>query len=181
MHPLEARHPVGTGRMAHRCLSNSKLWVGKEFGEGSELVQLLRDPAVQPLLLYPGPGSLDLSKLSSEQKTTLLESKREPVIIVLDATWSLAQKMLRLSPDLQKVQRVSFAPEKHSRFLVRKQPRPECLSSLEAIHRMLTILDESRASGYYDGMLEVFDRMVAKQLAYGEQHAVPPLLSAVID
>jgi DTW domain-containing protein YfiP len=171
MHPLEARHPVGTGRMAHRSLSNSHLWVGKEFGEGSELIQLLRDPVVQPLLLFPGPKSLDLSKLSSEQKDALLNSKREPVIIVLDATWSLAKKMLRLSPELQRIQRVSFAADSRSRFLVRKQPQPECLSSLEAIHRVLTIVDETNSRSY-DGMLEAFEKMVAKQIAYGKATAL---------
>jgi DTW domain-containing protein YfiP len=163
MHPLEARHSVGTGRLAHRCLENSRLWVGIGFDDQSELARLVRDPAVNPLLLFPGPDSADLASLSHERRAELLDSAREPVVIVIDATWTIANKMLRLSPVLQEVPRVSFTPGPRSRFLVRKQPRPECLSSLEAIHRVLCLLDRPER---YDGMIRVFESMVSKQLAF---------------
>ena len=141
MHPLEARHAVGTGRMAHRCLSNSKLWIGERFGPESELAALLRDPGVSPMLLFPGSDSLALDGLPDGDRSRVLNPAREPVLIVLDATWSLAKKMLRQSSALEGVPRVSFSPAGKSGFLVRRQPRPECLSSLEAIHRVLSLLD----------------------------------------
>ena len=166
MHPLEARHPVGTGRMAHRCLSNSKLWVGSQFQEGSEFVSWVRHPEIQPFLLFPGKASRDLSVLSHFEKREFLDAARRPVVIILDATWDLAQKMLHHSPELQRMPRVSFAPEAKSRFLIRKQPRPECLSSIEAIHRVLSLLDDSQS---YDGMLRVFDRMVQRQLEFAQK------------
>jgi DTW domain-containing protein YfiP len=163
MHPLEARHPVGTGRLAHRCLENSRLWVGTGFDETSELACLIRDPAVNPLLLFPGPESLSLDALAPEKRSELLDSSREPVVIVLDATWSIANKMLRQSPILRSVPRVSFLPGPRSGFLVRRQPRPECLSSLEAIHRVLCLLDRPER---YEGMLRVFESMVSRQLSF---------------
>jgi len=163
MHPLEARHPVGTGRLAHRCLENSRLWVGVGFDDQSELARLVRDPAVNPLLLFPGPESVDLATILPEKRAQMLDPGREPVVIVIDATWSIANKMLRLSPVLQEIPRVSFTPASRSQFLVRRQPRPECLSSLEAIHRVLCLLDEPER---YDGMIRVFESMVSKQLAF---------------
>lgn len=166
MHPLEARHPVGTGRMAHRSLSNSLLWIGTEFGADSELATLLAQPGCRPCLLYPGPGSLSLDTLTQAERDRLLPPEEDPVLIVLDATWDLAQKMLHHSPILQKIPRVSFESRETSRFLIRKQPRPECLSSLEAIHRVLTLL---RDPADHSGMLWVFDQMVERQLAYSKK------------
>ena len=162
MHPLEARHPVGTGRMAHRCLSNSRLWVGTHFDHDSELARLIEDPGVLPLLLFPGPGSVDLACVPTLE--------REPVIIVLDATWHLAQKMLHHSPILKSLPRVSFSPDAPSRFLIRRQPRAECLSSLEAICRVLELSGNPEPVG---PMLRVFDRMVAQQLAYAGRPGAP--------
>lgn len=163
MHPLEARHPVGTGRLAHRCLQNSKLWVGTRFDERSELASLIRDPGVNPLLLFPGAESLSLDALDDGKRSELLDPAREPVVIVLDATWSIANKMLRQSPVLQGIPRVSFGPGPRSGFLVRRQPRPECLSSLEAIHRVLCLLDRP---DHYAEMIRVFESMVSRQLSF---------------
>jgi DTW domain-containing protein YfiP len=163
MHPLEARHPVGTGRLAHRCLSNSRLWVGTEFDEQSELACLIRDPSLNPLLLFPGAESISLDGLDDDRRSEILDSTRESVVIVLDATWSIANKMLRQSPVLQAIPRVSFSPGRRSGFLVRRQPRPECLSSLEAIHRVLCLMDGPER---YEGMLRVFESMVSRQLAF---------------
>jgi len=163
MHPLEARHPVGTGRLAHRCLSNSRLWVGTEFDEQSELACLIRDPSLNPLLLFPGAESISLDGLDDDRRSEILDSTRESVVIVLDATWSIANKMLRQSPVLQAIPRVSFSPGPRSGFLVRRQPRPECLSSLEAIHRVLCLMDGPER---YEGMLRVFESMVSRQLAF---------------
>lgn len=165
MHPLEARQAVGTGRIAHRCLENSQLWIGTQFGSDSPIADLIRDPAVNPLLMFPGPNSLDLEGLEPTERSKLLNSSREPVLIVLDATWSLAKKMLRLSPVLHDVPRVSFVPRARSAFVVRRQPRPECLSSLEAIHRVLCLLDRPEP---YVGMLRVFQSMVTRQLSFSQ-------------
>ena len=152
--------------MVHRCLSNSRLWVGTEFNQESELDQLIRDPNTQPLLLYPGSRSISIDSLTHEDREALLPSTKDPVVIVLDATWDLAQKMLHRSPTLQSIPRISFQSRDPSRFRIRKQPKPECLSSLEAIHRVLTLLDPG---GTYDAMLGVFDRMVERQIEYARQ------------
>ncbi|NDE17267.1 DTW domain-containing protein [bacterium] len=157
---------MGTGRMAHRSLTNSLLWVGASFGRDSELAALLAQPGSRPFLLYPGPRSLSLDTLTAAERERLLPAGEDPVLIVLDATWDLAQKMLHHSPILQDIPRVSFESRETSRFLIRKQPRPECLSSLEAIHRVLTLL---RDPADHSGMLRVFDQMVERQLAYSKK------------
>jgi DTW domain-containing protein len=78
--------------------------------------------------------------------------------------------MLRLSPSLAALPKVSFEPPGLSRFEIRKQPARECLSTLEAIHHVIELLGpdcgfdvEGRA---HDHMLELFDRMVDRQIDY---------------
>lgn len=169
MHPLEAKHPIGTGRMAHRCLANSELWINRNFADDARVHALLNDPKISPLLLFPGPASRDISALSQQERVTLVTAEREPVVIVLDGTWNLAKKMLHHSPNLQQIPRICFTPPRLSRFLVRKQPNEQCFSTLEAIHEILTLTDPTRREGEpapYDHLLDVFDQMVAKQLAY---------------
>lgn len=169
MHPLEAAHPIGTGRMAHRCLSNSQLWVGENFAQSKAVNELINDPKLFPLLLFPGPQSRDISALAPTERTSLCPPDREPVVIILDATWDIAKKMLFHSPNLQTLPRICFQPSRLSRFLIRKQPNPQCFSTIEAIHETLCLLDPTSApegARPHDHLLEVFDAMVAKQLSY---------------
>lgn len=167
MHPLEARHPVGTGRLAHRSLSNSTLWVGSEFKENSELGFLVRDPKVQPLLLFPGPRSRNLTRMTAEERAFVFEGSREPVVIVIDATWDLAQKMLHHSPPLQSIERVSFESQSLSRFEIRKQPKPECLSSIEAIERVIELVNGlESAKQQSQNMMRLFLKMVDHQKSF---------------
>ena len=167
MHPLEARHPVGTGRLAHRSLSNSTLWVGSEFRQDSELGLLVRSPTIRPLLLFPGPHSHSLSRMSGEERASLFGGPREAVVIVIDATWDLAQKMLHHSPPLQAIERISFDAESRSRFEIRRQPRPECLSSVEAMERVMELVN-GKESGRLQSqnMMRLFLKMVDHQKSF---------------
>jgi DTW domain-containing protein len=171
MHPLEARHRVGTGRMVHRCLSNSRLWIGASFDEKSDAGRFLADPGRRSMVLFPGPESVLLDRLSREERCARLEGERESVLVILDATWPLARKMLKTSPALQTLERVSFTPEGTSGFKVRRQPHPQCLSSLEAIHRVLGFFSDPAD---HQGMMELFRRMVSRQAAYTERLKVHP-------
>jgi len=166
MHPLEARHRVGTGRLAHRSLANSHLWIGTQFGADSEVAGLIADPGLKPLLLYPGNGSVDLARITSEQRKEYFGGEREPVVIILDATWSLARKMLHHSPLLQRIPRVAFEAGERSRFMVRKQPSEECLSSIEAIHRVLCLAGDAAQQESLAPMMRLFDQMVAWQSGF---------------
>lgn len=169
MHPLEAKHPVGTGRMAHRVLSNSELWVGTDFQNSKSLQSLLSDPKVHPMLLFPGPQSCDLSQLTENSRSELLPSDKEAVVIVLDGTWHLAKKMLYRTPRLQTLPQISFTPTRPSRFIVRRQPHDLCFSTIEAIHEVLTLMSADQSQSEppeQDVLLEIFDEMVKKQLSF---------------
>jgi DTW domain-containing protein YfiP len=88
-------------------------------------------------------------------------------VFVLDATWSGARKMLRLSPNLQALPRVMFTPSAPSRYLIKQQPVEGCLSTLEAVHELLTALDKLGLDRYErpEQLLAIFKKMQDYQIA----------------
>lgn len=169
--------------MAHQILSNSLFWEGQKFRESEKLKNLLADPKIFPVLLFPGEGSLQLSNLSMEERRSAFPLDRELLVIVLDATWNLAKKMLRQSPLLQTLPRICFTPNTPSEFVIRKQPKSYCYSTIEAIHQVLNLMNEPMNEQMkegmnrdvqpdpFEGLISVFKKMVKQQLDY--QNARP--------
>lgn len=166
MHPHEVKKTIGTGRMTYHCLSNSELWIGSEFNESEKLNSLLNNKEYSPVLLYPGPQSINLSLINKEQRQKVFKDHKTPLVIVLDATWIYAKKMLYRSPNLQTLPRISFDTPRLSRFLMRKQPREECFSTIEAVHHVIELFDFEEGSTKHNHLLEVFNTMVDQQLEY---------------
>lgn len=173
MHPKEFKQEkAATGRLTHLCLANSTLHVGVGFDEHEPVQELLRDPQNLPVLLYPGPSALNLSAPSASSAAQLatldaqLQAGRRLVVFLLDATWALGRKMLRLSPTLQQLPRVMFTPTSPSRYVIKQQPHPACLSTLEATHELLLALERAGLDQYPlpDQLLGIFQRMQEFQL-----------------
>jgi DTW domain-containing protein YfiP len=172
MHPKEyKREKAATGRLTHLCLPHSRILSGVSFENEPELRTLLDDPALHPVLLFPGATALNLSTAPTIGTPALADLRarlatRTLVVFILDATWALGRKMLRLSPVLQALPRLMFTPAAPSRYVIKQQPHPACLSTLEATHELLTAL---AAAGLDDYPLPaqlpaVFDRLQAFQL-----------------
>ena len=170
MHPKEARkQKSGTGRLCHLALKNSRLHVGVDFTNDSEVCDLIEDPEYTSVLLFPAPRAVNLSQDDGYRSLTGRQGKLQ--IFVVDATWSLAGKILRLSENLRTLPAVSFTPRQPSRFQFKKQPRAECLSTLESIHLLLELGQEQ---GVEDSdrnvaqLSEIFERLVQIQLQGAE-------------
>lgn len=176
MHPKEYKEEkAATGRLTRLCLANSELHMGKGFDEDPAVQSLLADPANGCVLLYPGPTAVNLSTLpaalapaAGAGKLASLPPALRPtpgasrlVVFVLDATWSLARKMLRLSPSLQRLPRIVISPSAPSRYLIKQQPHPGCLSTLESVHELLLALERAGLDEYPlpRQLLDLFDRM----------------------
>ncbi len=159
MHPKEYKHEkAATGRLTHLCLANSAIHVGIEFDRDETVQALLSDPKNFPVLLYPGP---DARNLSTGALTAADLNGRQLVMLVLDATWSCARKMLKLSPSLQRLPRVMFNAATRSRYVIKQQPQDGCLSTLEATHEVLLALARSGLDAYPlpAQLPALFDRM----------------------
>jgi DTW domain-containing protein len=163
MHPKETREKAATGRLTHLCLADSELHVGIAFDDHVDVQALLHDPKNFPVLLYPGRDALNLTDLSASQLSPLNAQlhQRQLVVFLLDATWAMGRKMLKLSPSLQRLPRVMFTPAAPSRFVIKQQPHPGCLSTLEATHELLVALERAGLDAYPlpDQLLGLFQRM----------------------
>jgi DTW domain-containing protein YfiP len=157
---MEARKTKnGTGRLAHLALPGSELLVGVDFSGDRRVTELIQDPAFDCRLLYPGPAGGDAPPSSAT-----------PVLFVLDATWPCAKKMVRLSSNLQALPRQSIRVGRPSEFLIKHQPDPTCLATVEAVDRVLVALAAAGHETYSvddsDRLLLPFRRMNAMALAY---------------
>lgn len=159
MHPKEYRQEkTGTGRLTHLCLPNSELHVGLAFDGHEEVQALISDKGNFPMLLYPGAAARNLSDGAMAPADL---GGRRLLVFLLDATWSGARKMLKLSPTLQRLPRIMFTPSAPSRFVIKQQPAPGCLSTIEAVHELATALERAGLDRYpHPGqLLEILRRL----------------------
>ena len=164
MHPKEfKREKLATGRLTHICLPNSEIHMGIGFDEHAKVQALLADPQYQPMLLYPSEGARDLGKGDLVPADL---GDRQLLVVLLDATWMLARKMLRMSPSLQRLPRIMFTPSQPSRYVIKRQPQAGCLSTLEATHELLVSLDRAGLDEYTmpEQLLDLFGRVQDYQL-----------------
>ena len=164
MHPREyKRQRTGTGRVTRLSLTNSEILVGVDFTHHDRLLDLLQSAAYFPVLLFPGDDSFAASSAGFRAAV----ANKTPLVIILDATWSSARKMLRSSANLQALPKVSFEAADASRFVIKRQPREFCLSTIEAVYRTLDALEASgleNLQGRHQALMHTLDQIVDFQL-----------------
>jgi DTW domain-containing protein YfiP len=152
----------GTGHFTHLSLENSELYIGVSFAEHKAVNDLLNDENNNCYVLYPGDDSLLLNSNS------LPNNKKQNVIFLIDSTWHNAKKLLRDSPNIQALPKISFEHTKNSEFKIKEQPMELCLSTIESTHCVLELLtlngSEGLSSVELDGFLEPFRKMVGYQV-----------------
>ena len=142
MHPKEyKKEKNGTGHMTKLQLENSEIIVGVDFTNNNRVNEILNKEKNSSFLLYPGKDNFNLSKRKSSEINSFMGIN--PHIFILDGTWPCARKMLKLSKNLQKLKRVSFDNEIKSKFIIKQQPEPLCLSTIESVYTVLNLLKES--------------------------------------
>ena len=172
MHPYEhKRVKANTGRLTHLCLADSELHLGIGFDEHEAVQALINDPQNFPVLLYPGRESRDLSK--GELPVADLAGRRL-VVFLLDATWRLVRPMFRTSLSLQRLPRIMFTNAAPSRYIIKRQPEPGCLSTLEATHELLGALDRAGLDAYSQPtqLIDLFHRMQDFQIRRAAENAL---------
>ena len=168
--PREAKHRLGTGRMAHLGLGNSLWFEGVDFSQHSQVNREIADPDNAPMLLFPSHHAVNLSNITVTERQQLTATPRTPVVFVLDGTWKSVRKMMRLSGNLRRLPTICFRPVTPSAYGFRREPRPECYSTIEAIHHVIELFNYGDAAEApprrHDRLLKAFHFMVARQLAY---------------
>ncbi len=153
-HTRERDMAIGTARMASLALANAELHVGVDWSHSAPLAAALSDPARPPVLLYPGKDARDI----------LREPPVGPVtLVVVDGTWAQARSVVRDNPVLGALPRYAFSAPEPSRYRIRREPRAEYCSTIEALMHVLGVLEGDPAK--FRELLVPFEAMIDAQLA----------------
>lgn len=164
MHMMEfRRQKCTTGRLTCLNLANSEIIPGVHFEDNARVRALIDDPGSFPVLLYPGKGSMDIRDAGFP---AMIPANRRLTVFIVDATWHCSRKVVRLSPSLQRLPRLTIEPLSPSRYTIKRQPAAWCLSTLEAVHELLMALESSGMDAYpdKDRLLSAFHEMQSFQV-----------------
>lgn len=170
MHPREAyRQKTGTGRLAHLCLTDSEILVGVNFSNNRRVNELISKPDNFAVTLYPDEDAIYANNITQAGEY----KNRHVVVFLIDATWLLAKKMLKMSPNISALPKVSFSKKYKSQFHFKKQPDDYCLSTIESIYYLINEFKECgliKNTCNPDYLMEVFKKMVNFQIECEEEN-----------
>jgi len=154
-HPNERYMPVNTARFTHLGLTNSVMYHGIDFNQHQSFMNdLATFPCEKIGLLFPSQSARPLEEAPKDLQN----------LYVVDGTWNEAKKMIYNSQILHEVPHYVFTPQKESTYRIRKEPKKEFVSTVEAVVTSLRILEGDPQA--YGELLHVFDVMVENQLHY---------------
>jgi DTW domain-containing protein len=167
MHVRENSLTTNTARLMEKLLTHSRILLRGSSTEGpltwsepenwpvsgAETGEPVR-PEI--LFLFPSEDARDLSEV-------LPELKGRPVhLVVPDGNWKQGAKTKRRIPEFHSVTTVKLPEGAMSEYRLRKEPRPECLSTFEAISRALGVIEGAEVS---DDLMTFF-RMKQDRVLY---------------
>ncbi len=160
-HPDEARQAKGTARLLQHCLRRCERRVGETFAPPP-------DDGHPLLLLYPPDD--DVPRVPSPPASGL-----PPRLVLLDGTWRQSRQLLRASPWLQALPRLTLAEAPPSRYAIRKAHAAHQLSTLEAAALALVQLQPSLDAAPLWRALDDFIALQRRLQALGADAQAQPL------
>jgi DTW domain-containing protein len=167
-HPQEQDVDLGTARLAALHFKNASVKVGLSWPSLGKALGRTADPKRWAILYL---GSVKAKELIQNREVVALTRKGTAApdqdkaltdiegIILLDGTWSQAKALWWRNAWMLKAQRVALNPKFPSRYgRLRKEPRRDGLSTLEAVALLLSRLEkkpeiETTLWGSFDKML----------------------------
>lgn len=153
-HPQEPDKDLGSAWLAVQCLERARLKVGLSWPNLSKAWGEPVDPSRWGVLYLgsgptgPAPAQAPLFwtdkkglPKTAEENQALLKSLQG--IVILDGTWSQAKALWWRNPWVLKLKRLMLSPTQPSLYReLRREPRRECLSTIESIALALDALGE---------------------------------------
>ena len=164
MHPKEFKKTKnGSGHFTNLSLANCEVHVGIDFTDHTAINTIINNPLNICYTLYPHENSINLNE------EPIGEKKKNTVIFLIDSTWPCSRAILRASPNIDALQKVSFTHTEISKFTFKQQPKEYCLSTMESTLCVLELFNrhdiEQIERKKLDHFLLPFHKMVAYQLA----------------
>ena len=148
-HRKERTHPFNSARIVDQSLQNSKLIVGRNMELANQDLGIEQNVG----LLYPRKHAMPLEELAPNEIPEQF--------VFLDGTWNHARTMYRDIPVLKTLPCYRLTPKSPSRFLVRKEPTLDSLSTLEAVVAVLRQFEPELLG--LDRLMAAFDLMNQQQ------------------
>ena len=150
-HPHERLHPFGTARLLALCMPNAR--VHTAYGGMNGPLRCEVDLPPGAAVLFPRADAANLATLPPEQMPSTL--------VLVDGTWAHAKRLHRENPWLHSLPHVRFSPRQPSRYRIRREPRPDYVSTLEAVVEALAIVEPDAPA---ELLLGAFERMIDQQI-----------------
>jgi len=158
LHALEDQKTTNTGRLAARCLPNSRIVVRGDrdrplpttsAGGAAEW-----DDGGQPVLLYPDEHARPIAAWR--------DHPRPITLIVPDGTWRQASRVRRRVAGLDTIPCAIVTPQAPSTYILRRTNQAGRLATIEAI---AWALGELEGPATREALLDIFRQMVDRTLS----------------
>jgi len=150
-HPSEEKKAIGTARILKLSLRNVKLSIGEFFDEQQFDLK-------NSYLLFPSDTAITATELVKQHT---FDKKSQ--FILLDGSWKKAYKLLMSNPFLQVLPKVFIDVDVKSNYRLRKSPREDGLSTVEAGYYLLSQLEQD--SQKFIPLLKSFEFMIDYQIS----------------
>jgi DTW domain-containing protein len=169
-HPREKKEALATAAITRAMLSRAELVVGLSWPNLSQALGRRVD-AKRWAVLYL--GSTRPARLGLRHEVIALDRRGGPAtdqeamlkgidgVVLVDGTWKEAKTLWWRNPWLLKLRRLVLNPQRQSRYgRIRREPRREALSTLEATALLLSHLDGGPEVAA--ALLGALDRLLAE-------------------
>ncbi len=174
-HPQEPDKELGSARLANLILQHSTLKTALSVANLKKAVGFDVNPNEWIVLFLGSKYKFrELARVEDESDLYIFDRKGEIAdveaedikgIIAIDGTWAQAKTLWWRNPWLLKVRRAVLNPRALSKYgNLRKEPRKECLSTIESIAYTLEVLGENPEVA--NALLTGFDGLLGKYRQY---------------
>ncbi len=163
MHHREEHLTSNTVNLGMMTLNNAEIFLRGVPGEQFTLSKMNLDlEATLPLFLFP---SEDATILNEDNLKNLNPTNLPIRLIVPDGTWSQAKKVYRRDFQINndtpyKIRPVKLPDGMLKNYRLRKSPRPDGLSTFEAVSYALGIIEKNEM--LCEDLLQMFETMVSR-------------------
>lgn len=170
-HPQEDDIVLGTASLVARALDRARVRVGLSWPSlehaidrgGADRARWAVLFASKPEGAPPAPGTVRV--LDRHEAPRAADAPPLEGLVVLDGTWSQAKTLWWRNPWLLKLARVSLVPREPSMYgKLRKEPRREWVSTLEAIADVLPALGSELDVAAYEATRAELRRLMRTML-----------------
>ncbi len=167
-HPQEPNEPLSSARLAHLALPQSTLKIGLSWPNLQKALGR-ETQSSKWAVLYLGSG-IQGGSPNTPHPVEFVSKRGTPVpapealegIVILDGTWSQAKALWWRNAWLLKLKRMILQPAQPSLYReLRKEPRKECLSTIESIAETLVALGEPVETG--EKLKSLFSSLLEKK------------------